>query len=128
MNAGSTPPTCACDTGAVLITLSGGSYSEQSIRSGDYIKMEGTVVNGRSVYESRDSSYYLYFWAPYAAWLVGSDYNDGASGITSADENSDASCPESANTWGYYSGDEWRNGDGEISIACSPLTARSPPL
>ena len=121
--------TCACDT--VLITLSGGAYTSQSSRAGVYVKMEGTVVGGRHVYQSRDDgSEYLYFWAAYNDWRVGLDYRSEVAWIfAGTDGNSDLSCPGSVNTWRYWSGSEWATPNaGEMSIACSPLTARSPRL
>ena len=121
---------CACDT--FLITLSGGAYTSHSSKAGEYIKLEGTVMNGRPVYQHRDgSSKYLYFWAAAFDWRLGSDYNTENNWFHSQD-NIDAPCPESAGSWRHQDravGLGWIDTNAsEMSIACSPLTAMSPHL
>ena len=43
--------------------------------------MDGVTWDGRAVYQQSGGSNYLYFWAAFSDWRVGSDYTASAAGL-----------------------------------------------
>ena len=118
------PSPCACDT--VSVALTGAAYGTQSSRAGQYTKMSATQ-GGRSVYSYAHAfrTEYLYFWADYSNWRVGSDYTSPGAGLQST-SNANTPCPENeGDSWQYYDGSSWQSGG--VQVQCTGPSPPPPP-
>ena len=115
------PPSCPCDV--ITISTSAGALSSQPTRAGTYVKVTGTILQGRFLYQQQDGSNYLFFAPREADWLVGSDPSSLAYGLRSGDD-SNAACPTDANDWRYFDGTS--DIVGGVSLTCA-LSPPSPP-
>ena len=117
------PPQCACDT--ISIVLSGAASLAQDDRAGEYVKTSATS-GGRAVYSQTGGSHYLFFWAAYSKWRVGTDYTSSTAGLISPSPAGNTQCPEAeGDSWQYHDGSNWMSGGVEVKcprFKCGPGT------
>ena len=100
--------------------IAGANYQRSS--EGVY-HLTTTNFNGSSVYKQAGGKNYLYYWAPFKAWLVGHSYLKSDAGIHGFGES--GSCPSHTNKWQQYHDNALKVLTG-VGVSCSTFPFRPP--
>ena len=74
------------------------------------------INDDEPVYKNQNNQY-LYYWAAYKDWRIGSDYTTSSAGVQAVGDNGPI-CPVRIDRWKYYIGDsEWIQ--GTLTNECS---------
>ena len=116
------PPQCACDTISIVLR----EDVPHQHRAGEYVKTS-TTQGGRAVYSQTSGSNYLFFWADYGKWRVGTNYRSSSAGLISPSPAGNTQCPEAeGDSWQYFGSGKWTSGGVEVKCPPAPRFACGP--